>query len=176
MVTVQQFKISDRSMQQFIETGSNWLSVAATEKAFNSQKCLITLYIVGWVIKVIVYVWCLCNVLFCDRDLYRFSHGDVLYRFNGENINVMLEYKSSPSTRYLLQINSITWLFCLLSRNQVRLYRNQLEAWRLYYGAINKDAEQVAWMRRLICVFVVHIWRKQILSWRSSNIFSYLLL
>ena len=34
-------QISDR----FIETGSNWLSVATAEKAFNSQKCLITLYI-----------------------------------------------------------------------------------------------------------------------------------
>ena len=36
--------------QQFIETGSIWLSFSAAEKAFNSQKCLITLYIIGWVI------------------------------------------------------------------------------------------------------------------------------
>ena len=27
----------------------NWIKLVATEKALNSQKCLITLYIVGWV-------------------------------------------------------------------------------------------------------------------------------
>ena len=36
--------------QQFIETGSNWLSVTAAEKALNIKKCLNSLYIVGWVI------------------------------------------------------------------------------------------------------------------------------
>ena len=32
----------------------------------------------------------------------------------------------------------------------------------------NKGADQTARMRRLICAFVVHIWHKQILSWRRS--------
>ena len=35
-------------MKQFIETGLNWLLLKLFKK--NSLKCLISLYIVGWVI------------------------------------------------------------------------------------------------------------------------------
>ena len=38
----------------------------------------------------------LCNMLFCDRDFRKFLHGDIFYRFNGENVNVMLEYTFKP--------------------------------------------------------------------------------
>ena len=33
----------------------------------------------------------------------------------------------------------------------------------------NKDADQTAGMRRLICIFVVRIWQKQVFSWHGSN-------
>ena len=29
-------------------------------------------------------------------------------------------------------------------------------------AANNKGADQIEWMRRLICAFVVHIWQKQV--------------
>ena len=40
-----------------------------------------------------------------------------------------------------------------------------------YYSiqaANNKGADQTAWMGGLICAFVVHIWHKQVFSWRGS--------
>ena len=46
----------------------------------------------------------------------------------------------------------------------------------LYYlGRENKDADQTARMRRLICAFVVRIWHKQVLSWRGSDFCYYVL-
>ena len=40
----------------------------------------------------------------------------------------------------------------------------------LYYlGSENKGADQTVPMHRLICSFVVHIWLKQVFSWRGSN-------
>ena len=33
----------------------------------------------------------------------------------------------------------------------------------------NKGADQTAWMRRLICTFVVRIWHKQVFSWCGWN-------
>ena len=38
----------------------------------------------------------------------------------------------------------------------------------LYYlGSENKGPDQTAWMCRLICGFIVHIWQKQVLSSRG---------
>ena len=58
-------------------------------------------------------------------------------------------------------------------------YRDQLGFWNFgfskqrYYtiqAANNKGADRTAWMRRLICAFVVRIWHKQVFSWRDSNV------
>ena len=32
------------------------------------------------------------------------------------------------------------------------------------YAANNKDTDQTAWMCRLICIFIVHIWHEQVFS------------
>ena len=66
--------------QQFIETGLNWPSVAAAEKALNSQECLITVNIVGWVINLIITQpvikhFGLSNLLDCCND--RWAIGQV---------------------------------------------------------------------------------------------------
>ena len=53
-------------------------------------------------------------------------------------------------------------------------YRDKLESWnfrfsKYSYYTNNKDADQTVRMRRLICVFVVRIWYKQVLSWHGSS-------
>ena len=54
-----------------------------------------------------------------------------------------------------------------------------LESWKFgysiyryytIYGVNNKGADQTARMHRLICIFIVRIWHKQVLSWHSSYI------
>ena len=58
-------------------------------------------------------------------------------------------------------------------------YRDKLESWNFGFSkdrystiweANNKGADQTAWMRRLICAFVVRIRHKQVLSWRGLNV------
>ena len=61
-------------------------------------------------------------------------------------------------------------------------YRSWVESWNFGYtnykyytikAANDKDSDQTARMRRLICVFVVHIWYKQVLTWRGSLMLAY---
>ena len=76
--------------------------------------------------------------------------------------------------------NEKTWLRGFqqcMTQTGLLSYSDEIEAWNFrfskyrYYTiqvANNKGADQTARMRRLVCAFVVHIWHKQIFSWRGS--------
>ena len=67
-MTVKQLKMWSRETVR-----RNWIEPAETENLSNSQKCLITLHIVGWVI-IINDTWILSILLICgghyiNRDM-----------------------------------------------------------------------------------------------------------
>ena len=57
----------------------NRIKMVAMEKAFNSQKCLVTLYVVGWVIIVHVFsLFSLCLLVILAVSNFDFESGTLV--------------------------------------------------------------------------------------------------
>ena len=56
----------------------------------------------------------------------------------------------------------------------LKVWRKQRYRYYTMYEANNNGADQTARMRRVICAFVVCIWRKQVFSWHDSYVLNFL--